>query len=213
MSDATYRWTTRLIRPIYLMCSRSVVLHADRAAIPGGYILAANHLSPMDAFLLVGHTPRMIDFMSIVELRRSLLARLFFSLYNVFYLDRRQRDPGAVRAAVRRLQSGRVIGLFPEGRIRSHADSVLRGGAIDPGVARMAQIAGVPVIPAVVLGGEHFNHARGWLPIRRTRYGVIFGPPMHINPNLSATHACDSMVRELQETYQALGRELAAKLS
>jgi 1-acyl-sn-glycerol-3-phosphate acyltransferase len=166
----------------------------------------------MDALLLVGHTPRHIDFMSIVELRGSIWIRMFFSLYNVFYLDRRQRDPRAVLVAVRRLQQGRVIGLFPEGRIRSQADSVLQGGAIDTGVARLAQIAGVPVIPAVILGGEHFRRVQSWLPFRRTRYGVIFGPPLRIDAGLPADDACEGLIRQLKETYQQLGRELAMKL-
>jgi len=73
--------------------------------------------------------------------------------------------------------------------------------------------AGVPVIPCVVLGGAQYRHVRNWLPLRRTRYGINFGNPLRVNPDFRASEARERFLRELQQAYVDLGRELVQKMS
>ncbi|MGA2229787.1 MAG: lysophospholipid acyltransferase family protein [Tepidisphaeraceae bacterium] len=208
MSDMTYRLARRICQPAFLGCSRPFVLHAQRAAMPGGYILAANHLSPFDAPLLIHHTPRRIDFMGAVELRRNPAARRFLGLFNVFYLDRGRADTGAVLGAVRRLRQGRVVGIFPEGGVRTAASSVLSGGAIHRGVAHIADMAAAPVVPAVVLGGSQFYRVGSWMPMRGTRYGVIYGEPLRVAPEPDNSGRFEQFLRQLKGAYRELAQEL-----
>src|SRR5580704_8154550 len=128
MSDFTYRWARRFSYPAFWVSSRPLVLHADRARITGGYILASTHLSPLDTPVLIRHTPRNLDFMSIVELKSRRIVLWYFKLFNTFFLDRSRTDPGATLAAVHRLQNGRVVAMFPEGTMRTLEKSVIRGG-------------------------------------------------------------------------------------
>lgn len=207
MSEATYRWARRICLPPFWLSSRPVVLHADRAALAGGYILAPSHLSPFDSPLLIRHTPRHIDFMSAIDVRGNPLWQGFLQLFNIYPVDRHRPDSSAVRSTIGRLKRGRVIGMFPEGAIRTGDDSVLRGGTLDPGIARLAEMADVPVIPCVVLGGEQYARVRSWLPLRRTRYGVIFGQPHRVNPETR-----DQFLDALQHAYTELNRELKEKL-
>jgi 1-acyl-sn-glycerol-3-phosphate acyltransferase len=79
---------------------------------------------------------------------------------------------------VRHLRAGRVVGIFPEGGLRRGEASVLAGGRMKEGVARLAQIARVPVLPCVVAGGEKFSRWQNWLPLRRTRWAVAYGEPI-----------------------------------
>ena len=71
MGDWFYRFVVRTGRFPFWVSSRPVVLHAKRAPRNGPFILAANHTSPYDVPLLMRHTPRRLDFVSITEVFRN----------------------------------------------------------------------------------------------------------------------------------------------
>jgi len=79
MSDFSYRVIHTIGYPIFWITSRPIVLHADRAARTGAYILASNHLSPYDVAGLMATTPRNLDFLSIVEMLKNPIVARFFS--------------------------------------------------------------------------------------------------------------------------------------
>jgi len=89
------------------------------------------------------------------------------------------RDAGAVRAALRRLESKQAITLFPEGGLSQAGRSRwrrARGGA-----AFLALRSQAPVYPALILGGPQTNRLlRAWLLPSRTPMRVIFGPPVDL---------------------------------
>jgi 1-acyl-sn-glycerol-3-phosphate acyltransferase len=213
MSDATYRWARRICLPPFWLSSRPCVLHAERASIPGGYILAPNHTSPFDSPLLIRHTPRHIDFMSATDVRGNPLWQAFLQLFNIYPVDRRRPDSSAVRATIRRLRQGRVVGIFPEGAIRAGTDSVVHGGDIDPGIQRLAEMAGVPVVPCVVLGAQQYGRPVNWLPLRRTRYGITFGTPLRANPTDEQPDAHEHFLSALGLAYAELSQELTQKMA
>jgi 1-acyl-sn-glycerol-3-phosphate acyltransferase len=205
-------WSYRIIRclgsPWLWIATNPLVLHSDRADRGDGYILAANHLSPFDVPLMIWKTPRHVDFVSIIELRKHALARVIFELMNTLYLNRNHRDPRTVRQAVRRLKKGRVIALFPEGALRREETSVINGGSFKPGIATIAQLANVPVIPCVVLDSAKLWRFKAWLPGRRTRLGLIFGQPIRVPANHDKKVARTLFVQELRKAYLDLAREL-----
>jgi 1-acyl-sn-glycerol-3-phosphate acyltransferase len=208
MSDRSYYWARGLCFPFFWVSSRPIVVHPERATLPGGYILASNHLSTFDAPVLVGYTPRDIDFLTLGDLRHKPLAHAFLSCFNVIYVDRRRRDNRAVREMVRRLRQGRVIGWFPEGAVRTAEASIINGGPIDADIARIAAIAPAPVIPCVVLGADRFRRVRSWLPLRAVRYGIIYGQPLRIDPHAEPPEARERFLKELRQAYADLNREL-----
>jgi 1-acyl-sn-glycerol-3-phosphate acyltransferase len=71
-----------------------------------------------------------------------------------------------------------VVAIFPEGAIRRPEKSVTAGGSIRPGASRLAQMAGVPVVPAVVLNSAPYLRVAAWLPLKQVRYGLIYGEPI-----------------------------------
>jgi 1-acyl-sn-glycerol-3-phosphate acyltransferase len=212
MSDLSYCCAYWLFNVPFWHSSRPVVMHADRAARSGGFILAPNHLSPFEVPLAVRHCPRNIDFMSIIELRKRLIARWFFSLWNTFYLDRSRPDAGAMREAVDRLKRGRVVGMFPEGHIRKWEDSVLNGGSLKPGIAKLAELSDAPVIPCVILDARKYLRAANWARFKRTRYGIIFGEPIRVRRELEKDEARQTFLTELSAAYPRLRQELAEEM-
>ena len=207
MSEVFYKTIRALGRPVFNIASQPLILHAELADQPGPYVLVANHESAFDAALLIATTPRVIYWLSIVEAFRNPLSRLFLSSMCALPLDRGKRDIATLRAVTRELRAKHVIGLFPEGNLRPRSESVLEGGAIHEGVARLAQLANVPVLPCVVLGGSKFLQWRNWLPLRRTRWAVAYGELIWLGVG-SRAQARSAMMEKLRQTMIALYEEI-----
>lgn len=210
-----YKWVVRIGYPAFWVSSRPVVLHRERLSEPdGAYILAANHLSAYDVPCLMAQMPRdrLLDFVSITELFQNRLSAWFLSGVNAFPLDRSKADGPTVRIILDRLARGRVVGMFPEAGIRGEANSVLNGGAIKPGVAKLAQLAGVPVVPCVILGTKAYSKFTSWLPLRRVRYGVAYGKPLYVRTDEDEAAAREELLLDLKRAYRSLHAELLSAM-
>lgn len=195
-------------RPIYNISHRPTFLgqhHADR---PGGYLLAANHHHAMDIAGLMWATPRLIEFVSTVAVMSTPGVGWFYRLFRPIPLNRGVVDPRSVREIVSRLQAGRVVGIFPEAQIRPPEDSVTSGGPHRPGFGRIARLADVPVIPAVILDSRNGMKPASWLPFARTPLLVAFGEPLLIDPTLEPRAA----QRDLEDRWRASILQLTAEL-
>lgn len=212
MSPLFYKVMRVLGRRVFFHASAPRILHAERASRPGAFLVAANHLSPYDAPLLMVTTPRIIRWVSIAEIFRNPLCRWFLLGIGAEPLRRGQGDTRTVRALVRHLRDGEVVGIFPEGGMRSGPQSVLSGGAIHEGVSRLAHLARVPVLPCVVLGGERFQRWTCWLPGARTRWAVAFGEPIFPREGESRHAGWRRMTGEITAALSALRDEIADSL-
>lgn len=197
-------------QPMWLTSS-PVLLHRERARRKGPYLLVCTHFSPFDVPCLIYHTPRVLDFVSVVEVFRHPLARWFFSMLKAMPLDRGRRDAGTVRHVVDRLKAGRVVALFPEGAIRTEATSVLNGGKIKPGVARIARMADVPILPCVLLGARKYHVFANWMPFKRIRYGLIYGEPFAVETEAEAEPA--AFEQRLRGIFLRLRAELETAMA
>jgi 1-acyl-sn-glycerol-3-phosphate acyltransferase len=95
-----------------------------------------------------------------------------------FPVGRGKMDYAAVRTAIDRLKRGRLVGVFPEGGLRTGPASVLEGAPLKPGVAALAQMTQAPVIPCAVIGTDALYNPGRWFPWRRTPVWIAFGPPL-----------------------------------
>ena len=211
MSDRFYSVLRRLGAPAFLTSGRATVLGAEHTDRPGAYLLASNHESPYDVPLLMLHCRRAVDFVSITEVFERPFTRWLYGSMNAFPLDRSRPDAPTVRVLLDRLRRGRVVGLFPEGRMQRGGRSVLRTGRIRPGLGRLARLAGVPIVPAAVVGSPEYGRIRAWLPLGRTRYGVAFGPPIEPGDDPAETEA--RFVAALRDLHADLAARLPGDAS
>jgi 1-acyl-sn-glycerol-3-phosphate acyltransferase len=211
MSDLYYTIVRSIGRPAFWVASRETFLHRERLVDhPGPVIVAPNHLSPYDVPCIMASTPRHLDFVSVVEFFRNRLSAWFLTGMNAFPLDRGRVDPATTRKILDRLARGRTIAMFPEGNIRTPATSLLAGGPFKPSVTRVARLAGVPIIPCVVLATGAFARPTAWLPLKRTRYAVAYGEPITVDPGGDEKEACARAAEKLKDVYAALYAELSA---
>ena len=176
----------------------------------GAFLLAANHLSHFDPPMLTWALGSWVDWAAMVELyRHAWLGRCWDAL-GAIPVDRSRLDRRAAGAVLRRLAAGRVVGIFPEGGIRTGVQSVLAGGPLDAGACRLALAARVPLVPVVIQGTERMYAARGWmLPRRAFRVVVRFGAPLMPEGARSDKAAAEALNVRLAESMRDLARDRA----
>ena len=179
----------------------------------GGLLLAANHISHFDPFIISSIAQRKIDWMAMAEFFPNPLLGSFLRAVDAFPAERHRADRKTIRTAIERLKQGRVVGVFPEGGIRDGARSLLEGAPLRPGASTLAHIAGVPIVPCVIVGSDRLYSKKSWLPLRRTRVWVAFADPIPHFPDLEKSAARGRLERELAAAFKHLYAELREKFS
>jgi glycerol-3-phosphate dehydrogenase (NAD(P)+) len=143
-----------------------------REHIPsGGVILAANHRSFLDPFVIGCCLPRPIYFVAKRELFKNPIIGWFLNCMGAFPVKRGEADEESVATALALLEHGQAVVIFPEGtRIRSGSL-----GSPKRGVGRLALQSGAPVVPIAITGSEHARD--GW-KIKPARVHIRCGPPL-----------------------------------
>src|SRR6266545_6335019 len=156
--------------------------------IKGGLIVASNHRSFLDPFVIGASLPwrRPMQYVAKVELFERRWQGWILSRVGAFPIRRGQSDEIAMETAGIVLDRGGTICIFPEGtRIRSGSLATPRRG-----VGRLALESGAAVVPVAVHGSEQVR--RGWR-IRPRKVKLRVGRPMrfprteHPSPGLAAT--------------------------
>lgn len=150
----------------------------------GGFVLASNHISHFDPPFLSGWIPRKIEWIAMVELFGTSWSRAGFTWLDVIPVDRTGDDRSALREAMRRLEKGKVTGVFPEGGIRDGAQSLLAGAPCREGALLLSVRSGRPLVPVAILGSERLYNKKNWLSLRRARVYIGIGPAIHPDPAL-----------------------------
>jgi glycerol-3-phosphate dehydrogenase (NAD(P)+) len=177
-----------LLLPFFLIWFRLERIGREHAKVDRGLIVAANHRSFLDPFVIGALLPwrRPIHYVAKVELFESRWQGWILNRLGAYPVNRGQADEETVRTSAGILERGGAVCIFPEGtRIR-------RGSLAAPhrGVGRLALESGAAVLPVAVHGTEHVR--RGWR-IRprkvRLRAGKVVSFPRteSPSPSLAAT--------------------------
>ena len=145
----------------------------------GPALVVANHPSYLDPVLLSLEVRRPIRFMAWDAVFRVPLLGGFLRAFGAFPVDvRRGQGRKAYEKARTLLQTGELVGLFPEGK-RS------RTGWMEPalreGAARLALETGVPIVPASIIGAYRVWPHYQALPTP-SRVRVRFHEPIDVTP-------------------------------
>jgi 1-acyl-sn-glycerol-3-phosphate acyltransferase len=189
------------------------VIGHEKTNRDGGFLLAANHISHFDPFIISSVVRRKIDWMAMAEFFPLPVLGFLLRAVDAFPADRNRADRKTIRSAIQRLKQGRIVGLFPEGGIRDGARSLLKGAPLRPGASTLAHIAGVPILPCMIIGSDRLYSKKNWLPLRRTPIWIAFGNPIPHFPNLEKSAARACIDRELAAAFKILYTELREEFS
>lgn len=136
----------------------------------GAALLVSNHVSHLDVFALGLPLHRPLNYVARSTLFFPPLGILIHSVGG-FPIQREGMGASGLKETLRRLRSGGIVVLFPEGT-RSTTGEL---GSLKPGIAALAAKARVPIVPAAVAGSfEAWPKGRA-LP-RAHPIGVNYGP-------------------------------------
>jgi 1-acyl-sn-glycerol-3-phosphate acyltransferase len=168
----------------------------------GGAILAANHLSVADQLFLAIATPRHVAFWAKAEYFRASGARGHLTRRVVTALGAIAVERGGGRAAQSAfdaalpvLRSGGLVAVFPEGT-RSPDGRLYRGRT---GTVRLADQAGVPIVPVGIRGTDRLRPPGARLP-RRHPISFAFGPAIsvHVEKPADVRRLTDALMSSIQ---------------
>jgi len=168
-------WIDGLVR---LLCRH---LHRQDAniqiALPatGPAIVVANHMSGLDPFLLITACKRPLRFLIAREEYERPILHWLFKASGCIPVDRSGRPEKALRQALRALQEGEVVALFPHGRILLDDELPHK---IKGGVARLAIWSDATIYP-VRIDGVGAEGSVGLAPIVPSKVVLTMGEPLH----------------------------------
>jgi 1-acyl-sn-glycerol-3-phosphate acyltransferase len=156
-------------------------VNPERIPKGGSAIIAANHITAIDPFCVGMATPRRVHYMSKRESFEHPVMRQYMLYGNAFPVDRHKMDLQAIKTALRILQGGQLLVIFPQGT---------RGGQeIKGGTSVIALKAKVPVIPA----GIHLEP--NWFGGKR--FVIRYGEP--ISPEGSSEEHTERLKKAIEE--------------
>ena len=211
--SAANRAAALFMKLLFGYSSRIHVIGAVHLNRSGGFLLAANHISHFDPFIISSVVRRKIDWMAMAEFFPYPVLGFLLRAVDAFPADRNRADRATIRSAIERLKKGRIVGLFPEGGIRDGARSLLEGAPLRPGASTLAHIAGVPILPCVIVGSDRLYSKKRWLPLRRTPVWIAFGNPIPHFPDHEKSAARARIESELAAAFKCLYAELHEKFS
>ncbi|MEV0412498.1 lysophospholipid acyltransferase family protein [Streptomyces sp. NPDC050448] len=169
-----------LLGPLLRLLFRPRIEGLENIPPEGAAIIAGNHLSFSDHFLMPAILKRRITFLAKAEYFtgpgvKGRLTAFFFRSAGQIPVDRSGKDAGqaALREGLGVLAKGELLGIYPEGT-RSHDGRLYKGKV---GVAAMALGAGVPVVPCAMVGTFEIQPPGQKIPNIR-RVTIRFGRPL-----------------------------------
>jgi 1-acyl-sn-glycerol-3-phosphate acyltransferase len=152
----------------------------ENVPVSGPAIIASNHLSFADWLFMPLALDRRVTFVAKSDYftgvgLKGWVQRRFFAGTGQVPIDRSGglASESALRAGLKVLQRGELFGIYPEGT-RSHDGRLYKGRT---GVARLALLAGVPVIPSAIIGTDLIAPP-GKIVTRIVSPTVRFGTPL-----------------------------------
>jgi len=176
-----YRLDSSLVLPVVRVIARPVIKSLFSVDIKGlehipeegPAVLLSNHTSFMDSIILGAFPRRNIWFMAKNSEYRGRLLTWALRHARSFPVRRYTVDVQAVRNAVRIINQGHILGIYPEGE-RTWDNSLL---PFRHGTIRLVLALGKPVIP-VGISGAYELMPRWTSSIRRSPVRIRIGPPL-----------------------------------
>lgn len=178
-----------VLKPLY----RIEVKGRENFPKDGGVILCTNHISNLDPPVVGITCPRPVSFMAKEELFRAPILKWILPHVKAFPVKRGMSDRGALRAGLKLLKEGEVLGLFPEGT-RSKTGKIGKGLA---GAGFFALRSEAKIMPCAIIGP--------YKPFGKLK--VVYGNPIDFTElkkeKISVEDATEIIMDEIKKIFDA----------
>ncbi|MBR2292926.1 MAG: (d)CMP kinase [Clostridia bacterium] len=156
------RTDSRLYRVIYALFSGIVgrflfrirVVGRQNEPATGGYLVCGNHTSATDAVVICyGFRKHQVRLMAKKELFKIPVLAPLIRMLGAFPVDRSGNNVSAIKTAVKLLEEGKCMGMFPQGTRHPATDP--RTTPVKNGAALIATRAHADVVPVFIMRKNH----------------------------------------------------------
>ncbi|MDQ0418050.1 1-acyl-sn-glycerol-3-phosphate acyltransferase [Croceifilum oryzae] len=159
-----YQTLRFLITLFYRIFFPYEVIGVEKFPISGGAVVSPNHISNLDPPLLGISLPRQVHFMAKEEMFRVPIIKKALYIVGTFPVKRGGGDSQALKASIRILREGKVLGIFPQGT-RDKSGEIRK---VHVGAAMFALRTNSPLVPVAVIGPYRL--------FRKVR--IVYGEPI-----------------------------------
>jgi len=192
---------TLFIKGVFRILCRIRTEGMERVPDHGPFILVLNHINFLEVpVVYTTMYPRLTTSLVKAETWENPFLGRLADLWHGIPLKREETDFSALRLAEKRLEEGHILMVAPEGT-RSYDG---RLGPGNPGVVVLALRAGVPILPMVHYGGEHFW--RNLKRLKRTPVTIRVGKPfiLEVPDNRTNARVRREITYEIMENMASL---------
>ena len=207
-------WVYELVRVLTSLYAltflRARSISSENVPGSGAVLLAPNHFSFMDHFLMGCFIRRKVRFMAKSQLFKRPM-QFIYTHGGVFPVRRGHRDEETFITALEVLDGGGCVAMYCEGG-RSRTGRI--GDVARPGIGRLALESGAPIVPVAVHGS---SRVRNWRRLQFPTVTVQYGEPFRYErveePTRDQQQAvADAILAEIRTLYDgldAVGRHAA----
>ncbi|MEM9252341.1 MAG: MFS transporter [Planctomycetota bacterium] len=190
----------RFMRLYSLVWCRVSFSHKHRVPHEGPVILASNHTTGLDPFVMQAGVYRPIRWLMVKSYELPWLWFLWREIQPISLVEG-ESTLKQIRQIVTRLKAGEVVAVFPEGSLQR---SIRRVKPLQPGIAGIAKLSKAPILPMWIDGTPKREHMF-WHFATPCRVHITFGEPY--TPDRKAGD--EAVIADLREKLLALGRRRA----
>lgn len=200
-----YHIICNVLRFVFFLLCRVQVSGRENFPTTGNFMFVINHLSVVDVpfcyVILEAHRASNSVVFAADTWRKSIFTRLGMQLTNVIWVTRGETSLSTMRASLRVLNEGYILGVAPEGTRSRESHALIKG---QTGAAYMALHGKVPVVPVALTNTEHLIPAIKRL--RRITITATVGTPFRLEP-------CEAGSRPSRDCLEECTDEVMCRLA
>jgi 1-acyl-sn-glycerol-3-phosphate acyltransferase len=181
-----------IVKTLGAIFSPRTVVGSANIPQDGAFIIAGNHLSIIDPFLIGLSLRRRISYMAKDALFHNQILKWMLQNVEAFPIRRGSADVWALRETLRRLKRGMPVVMFPEGtRKTSTMENKMQSG-----IGFLAVKGNVPIVPVHIKGSDKVLPPGAKLP-KRNRVTISFGKPLIFSDEQSYSEIVTQVMNEI----------------
>lgn len=181
-----YKIIVGLLKPLYILLFHPKIVNSNYIPVDGPAVIAGNHTHIMDPGCVIISTKRQIHYLAKEFLFDYKIVGPLFEKFGCIKVLKDKSNHEALVEAINELKNGKIIGIFPEGKVKT--EHVI----LEPfkfGAVKMAKEADCPIIPFAISGK--------FIPFI-SNVKIVYGKPIDIS-NLSLEEANNLLYKTVKD--------------
>jgi len=158
----------------------------------GPLIIAANHTTGLDPFIMQSSVMHTIRWVMLREYQYKILNPLWKAV-NPIPVDQNGRDTQQLRDMIKALKKGDTVGIFPEGAAQRQTRQII---PFQPGIGLIAKKSKATILPVWIDGTPQTKNML-WHFLKPSHSSITYGKPYTPDPELTNQQIADQLQQQI----------------